>query len=87
MICFAIVKELDEVMTDPHLHERGTLREIDHPELGRMTIFTSPVRLNGEQNAPRSPAPRLGQDNERFFAEELGLTGEEIAALYERKVI
>jgi len=82
-----IVKELDEVMTDPHLHERGTLREIDHPELGRMTIFTSPLRFNGEPNAPHSHAPTIGKDNDRFFAEELGLTREEIAALREQKVI
>lgn len=82
-----IVKDLDEVMTDPHLHERGTLREIDHPELGRMTIFTSPIRLNGESNAPRSPAPTLGKDNDAFFAQELGLTPDEITALRERGVI
>ena len=29
-----IVKELPEVMTDPHLHARGMLREIDDPRLG-----------------------------------------------------
>ncbi len=82
-----IVKEIDEVMTDPHLHERGTLREIDHPQLGRMTIFTSPVRLNGKPNIPRSPAPTIGRDNEDFYAKELGLSKEEIVALRDRKVI
>jgi CoA:oxalate CoA-transferase len=82
-----IVKSLDEVMTDPHLHERGTLREIEHPELGPMTIFTSPLRLNGEPNLPRSPAPTVGKDNDAFYANELGLTAEEIASLRDRKVI
>jgi len=52
-----------------------------------MTIFTSPVRLNGEPNVPRSPAPPIGRDNEDFYAKELGLSAEEIAALRERKVI
>ena len=82
-----IVKEIDEVMTDPHLHERGTLREIDHPQLGRMTIFTSPVRLNGEPNVPTSPAPTIGRDNDSFYAKELGLTPEAIATLRTNKVI
>lgn len=82
-----IVKDLDEVMTDPHLHERGTLREIDHPELGRTTIFTSPLRFNGAANAPRTHAPTIGQDNDQFLTEELGLTRDEIAALRKRKVI
>jgi CoA:oxalate CoA-transferase len=82
-----MVRELDEVMNDPHLHERGTLRTIDHPELGPMTIFTSPIRLNGAPNLPRSPAPGLGQDNGRFYAEEFGLTAEEIDSLRARRVI
>jgi crotonobetainyl-CoA:carnitine CoA-transferase CaiB-like acyl-CoA transferase len=82
-----IVKELSEVLADPHLHQRGTLREIDHPELGPLTIFTSPLRLNGEPNVPRSYAPKLGQDNESFFAEEFGLAPGEIASLRSRKVI
>jgi formyl-CoA transferase len=82
-----IVKELPEVLSDPHLHQRGSLREIDHPELGPLTIFTSPLRLNGEANVPRSHAPKLGQDNDAFYAEEFGLSPAEIAALRERNVI
>jgi crotonobetainyl-CoA:carnitine CoA-transferase CaiB-like acyl-CoA transferase len=82
-----IVKELPEVMTEPHLLERGALREIDHPQLGRMTIFTSPLRLGGEPAVPRSPSPMLGADNERFYGEELGLSPEEVESLRERKVI
>lgn len=82
-----IVKDLDEVWSDPHLLERGTLREIDHPELGQMTTFTSPLRINGEPNVPRSAAPILGGDNDSYYAEELGLSAEEIDSLRERKVI
>ncbi|HLW70455.1 MAG TPA: CoA transferase [Candidatus Binataceae bacterium] len=82
-----IVNDLDEVMADPHLHERGSLRKIDHPELGTMTIFTSPLRLDGEPNVPRSPAPTLGKDNDQFYATELGLNAGEIASLRDRKVI
>jgi crotonobetainyl-CoA:carnitine CoA-transferase CaiB-like acyl-CoA transferase len=82
-----IVKDLEEVMTDPHLHSRGTLREVQHPELGPMTIFTSPVRLNREPNEPRSLAPRVGEDTESLLTEQLGLTPVELAGLRERKVI
>jgi crotonobetainyl-CoA:carnitine CoA-transferase CaiB-like acyl-CoA transferase len=86
IIC-GIVKELPEVMADPHLLERGALREIDHPQLGRMTIFTSPLRLNGEAAAPKSSSPMLGADNDRVYGEELGLSREELAELRERKII
>jgi CoA:oxalate CoA-transferase len=82
-----IVQDLGEVLTDPHLHQRGTLREIDHPELGPLTIFTSPLRFNGKPNTPDSYAPRLGQDNDAFYAEEFGMTTAEIASLRDRRVI
>jgi CoA:oxalate CoA-transferase len=82
-----IVKELAEVLADPHLHQRGTLREIDHPDLGPLTIFTSPLRFNGEPNMPHCFAPKLGQDNDIFYAEEFGLPATEIAALRSRRVI
>jgi hypothetical protein len=52
-----------------------------------MTIFTSPLRLGGEPAVPRSPSPVLGADDERFYADELGLSAEEVASLRERKVI
>ncbi|MGH7917482.1 MAG: CaiB/BaiF CoA transferase family protein [Candidatus Binataceae bacterium] len=81
-----IVKELPEVMADPHLHQRGTLLDIEHPQLGPMTIFTSPLRLNGEANVPTSPSPMLGADNEAFYG-ALGFSAEQIAGMRERKVI
>jgi CoA:oxalate CoA-transferase len=82
-----IVKELPEVMTDPHLHARGMLREIEDPRLGRITIWTSPLRMNAEAPVPRSLAPGLGADSDEFLRTELGLDAAAIAALRERKVI
>jgi formyl-CoA transferase len=86
IIC-GIVKELPEVMTDPHLLERGALQQLDHPQLGPITIFTSPLRFNGEPSRPRSPSPALGADNEQVYCVELGITAEEFASLRERKII
>jgi CoA:oxalate CoA-transferase len=82
-----IVKELPEVMTDPHLHARGMLREIDDPRLGRITMWTSPLRMNAEAPVPQSLAPSLGADSDEFLRTELGLDAAAIAALRERKVI
>lgn len=82
-----MVQELPEVMTDPHLHQRGMLREIEHPQLGAMTIFTSPIRLNGTSPQPKSYSPALGADNDEFYAKELGLDPSAIASLHDRKVI
>jgi crotonobetainyl-CoA:carnitine CoA-transferase CaiB-like acyl-CoA transferase len=81
------VKELPEVMTDPHLRARGMLREIDDPRLGRITIWTSPLRMNGEAPIPDSPAPGLGADTDSFLKTELGLDASVIESLRKRKVI
>ena len=35
---------LMEVVNDPHLHQRGMLQWIDHPELGRIVLQSSPMR-------------------------------------------
>jgi CoA:oxalate CoA-transferase len=82
-----IVQELPEVMADEHLLARGMLREVDHPALGPMTIFASPVRLDGEPPASTSMSPALGADNDRVYRNELGLSVDEVAALRDRKVI
>lgn len=82
-----IVQELHEVMADPHLHERGLLQTVEHPELGPLTIFTSPIRLDSARPEVNSLSPALGADNESFYAGELGLSAAEIAALREQKVI
>ncbi len=86
IIC-GVIKDLPEVMTDPHLVERGALQKIDHPQLGPITIFTSPVRFNGKPTPPHSPSPQLGADNESVYCGELGLTAQEITSLRERKII
>ncbi|MBV8356329.1 MAG: CoA transferase [Deltaproteobacteria bacterium] len=86
IIC-GIVKELPEVMTDPHLLQRGALQPIDHPQLGPITIFTSPLRFNGEPSRPRSSSPMLGADNEQVYCGELGFSADEFASLRERKII
>jgi formyl-CoA transferase len=82
-----IVQDLPEVIADPHLLARGMLREVDHPVLGPMTIFSSPLRLDSEAPVPTSMSPALGEGNDRFYHDELGLSVDEIAALRERKVI
>lgn len=82
-----IVKELPEVMADPHLHARGMLCEIEHPQAGSVTVFTSPLRVGAAPSAVRAPSPALGQDNAAFYRAELGFDQDELTRLRERGVI
>ena len=58
----APVRSLAEVMNDPHLHARGALRWLDHPEHGRLVIAESPLRLHGNERAAYFPSVPLGTD-------------------------
>jgi len=77
----APVRNLREVITDPHMHERGMLEEIDHPELGRITVPTSPLRFHGADKVTTTPSPSVGQHNAEVYRDWLGLSEDEIAAL------
>src|SRR3954466_6448829 len=81
------VGTLKEVVNDPHLHQRGMLQWIDHPELGRIVVQASPMRYDGTPQLPHQPSRRLGEDNEGVLTGWLGLSGEDVARLAREGVI
>ncbi|HSD20540.1 MAG TPA: CaiB/BaiF CoA-transferase family protein, partial [Anaeromyxobacter sp.] len=79
-VCLAPVLEGDEPRADPHLAARGAFVDVPTPWEGRAVPgIATPVRLRGEE-APRRPAPRLGEHGEAVLR-EAGLDDGEIAAL------
>lgn len=83
----APVRDLAEVMHDPHMHQRGMLERIDHPDLGEIVVPTSPLRFHGADKVETVPSPRVGQHNGDVYGEWLGLSAEEIEALGQDGVI
>ena len=79
----AAVRDLEEVVNDPHLHQRGMLRWIDHPVVGRIAAPHSPIRVHGNEPMELTLNPELGQDNDRVYGEWLSLDEAEIASLRE----
>jgi len=59
----APVRDVGEVMHDPHMHERGMLEWIEHDEIGRIVVPTSPLRFHGADRVATTPSPKLGQHN------------------------
>jgi crotonobetainyl-CoA:carnitine CoA-transferase CaiB-like acyl-CoA transferase len=80
-IPLAPVREVDEVMRDAGMHERGFLAEIEHDEIGRVTVPTSPLRFHGADAVPLAPSPKLGQHNAEIYCDWLGLSVAEITSL------
>jgi crotonobetainyl-CoA:carnitine CoA-transferase CaiB-like acyl-CoA transferase len=81
------VRELPEVVNDRHMHERGMLEWIDHPELGRVVLPGSPLRFHGSMRESAVPSESLGASNTAIFSEMLGVRGEELSRLAAEGVI
>ena len=63
----APVRSLSEVVHDAHLHQRGALRWVEHPEHGRLVIAESPLRLHGCAKPEYTPSVPLGTDTVRIL--------------------
>jgi crotonobetainyl-CoA:carnitine CoA-transferase CaiB-like acyl-CoA transferase len=74
----APVREIDEVVNDPHMHARGTLKRVQHPDLGEVVLPTGPMRFDGAADIELTPSKALGADNELVYGEWLGLTRTEL---------
>jgi crotonobetainyl-CoA:carnitine CoA-transferase CaiB-like acyl-CoA transferase len=81
------VRDLIEVMNDPHMHERGALQHMDHPEMGDIVVPHSPLRFPETPLLPLEPSALLGAHNDEVYGDWLGLGADEIAALKEEGVI
>jgi len=83
----APVREIDEVVNDAHMHARGALTWIDHPELGRMVAQRSPLRFEGTPLTELRPSGRLGQHNSAVYGDWLALSAAEVGELRDTGVI
>jgi len=83
----APVRDLNEVVEDPHLHERGMLAWLDHPEVGRIAAPNSPLRFDGTPPMPLTPSVGLGDHNREVYVDWLGLDDDEFARLQRDEAI
>jgi len=77
----APVRELEEVVNDPHMHERGSLQRVVHPDLGEVVLPTGPLRYADAAPTELSPSKRVGADSADVLRDWLGLSSTEIEAL------
>ena len=83
----APIRTVDEVMRDPHMHERGYLERVQHPDFGEVTLPNSPLRLHGAEPVMAVPSVALGQNNMQIFGDWLGLSATELEVLKQDGVI
>ena len=83
----APLTRLSELVADPHLRERGMLREVEHPTMGTVTVFGNPLRLAASDPVETRPAPLHGEHTDLVLKEHLGLGADELSQLRDEGVI
>lgn len=78
---------LKELVTDPHLNERGYFFEQDHPEAGRKVVSGLPWRMSQHPDLEYKPAPLLGQHNDYAFHELLGFSQADVEKMTARGIL
>ncbi len=75
-----------EVLEDPHLRTREMVVELDDPARGRYKALGCPIKI-ASHPVSVTPPPLLGQHSQEVLSSLLGLDGEELARLREKRVI
>ena len=76
-----------ELLTDPQLHARGFIQEIDRAFIGRHPQPSMPFREGDKPFAIRSAPPTLGEHNREILGGVLGLSDAEIDQLAREGII
>ena len=76
----APVRNLREVMNDPHMHQRGMLKRMLHPDLGDIVLPRSPINLSEYEMETLKFYPALGEHNREILGGMLGMSDAEIKA-------
>ena len=84
-VCGAVF-DTQEVIADPHLRERGTVTEIEHPVRGRYPMIGCPLRLS-DSRVEVSRGPLYGEHSDEVFTTLGGLSQAEVDELRRDKVI
>ncbi len=82
------VRAPEDLLDDPHLHDRNFWKMVEHPELGRSFIYPGEAALyNGSPWEISRRAPLVGEHNVSIYRDEFGLADGALTILRESGVI
>jgi crotonobetainyl-CoA:carnitine CoA-transferase CaiB-like acyl-CoA transferase len=81
------VRDIGEVLEDPHLSARSMIEIVEHATVGAVRVLGVPIKLSETPGSVRTPPPTLGQHTDQILIGDLGLSDAEIATLRQNKAI
>ncbi|MDH3321038.1 MAG: CoA transferase [Betaproteobacteria bacterium] len=81
------MKDVAEVLADPHVRGRKLVGSFDYPGVGEFKALALPYKFLGWDDPRIGPPPALGAHTETILKERLGYTDERIAELRLAKAI
>jgi crotonobetainyl-CoA:carnitine CoA-transferase CaiB-like acyl-CoA transferase len=81
------VRDVREVLTDPHLEARRMVEAVEHATAGTLKVLGVPIKLSDTPGRVRAAPPTLGQHTMQVLREDLGVSDEQIDALRHARVI
>ena len=82
-----LVNTMKDIYSDPQLAQRPQWRELHHPEIDKLHYQRPPFLLGKTPPGPEKRDPLLGEHNDYFYRELLGLSEQEYRQLMDEKVI
>lgn len=81
------INNIKQVCEDPCINHRKMLAEMEQPQMGRVKIAGSPIRLSETPGEVYAPAPLLGEHTEEILKNLLNYSAEDISRLKAEGVI
>jgi len=87
-LTWGAVRPPEALLEDPHLHDRGFWKQVEHPELGRSYTYPGePAIFSDSPWRISRRAPLIGEHNAEIFCGELGISPTELSVLAENHVV
>jgi formyl-CoA transferase/CoA:oxalate CoA-transferase len=77
----APIQSVDRVLADPQVRHRRMVVEVEHRGHGVVPTLGTPIKVDGQPEAPMAPAPRLGEHTEQVLGGLLKYSAERVAEL------
>ncbi|WP_027848165.1 CaiB/BaiF CoA transferase family protein [Marinospirillum minutulum] len=81
------INNLEQVFADQQVQHRNLAFELPHPQAGKVSLVSNPVRFDGKALNAKTAPPLLGEHTLQLLKDKLKLSEEQLQALVDKGII